>query len=402
MKSTAAKLLLPIFIVAIAGGGAAVWWKFKEVREKTPGAETGSVARKDFAATVLATGEVDPQVGAEVEVGARISGKVIKLYANIGDMIETGDVIAVLEHGDLSARVEQQEAELRSALNNVQRMQADLKATKSQYWPRITADADYGWRDEDTTFLTPNRDEWFAGVAFTIPIFTGFERSANVQAAQADLRRAEAEVESAEAALENAKVQLSYATIEAPISGVIGTVATQEGETVIAGLQAPSFVKIIDLDRLEVDAYVDEVDIGKIAAGQMAEFTVDAFPGRSFKGRVSAIYPDAYIRENVVYYDVVIAIEDNYQGLLRPKMTTSVTIFMEKREDVLSVPTEAIQRSKGRNVVYVIRDGTATAQEVKTGLRQGRWVEIVEGLHEGQTVLLGSPESDIQRERGGI
>ena len=94
-------------------------------------------------------------------------------------------------------------------------------------------------------------------------------------------------------------------------------------------MQAPTFVTIIDLQRLQVDAYVDEVDIGKVKVGQRAVFTVDAFPGTEFEGQVSAIYPKAVIQDNVVNYDVVVDIQTPYHGRLRPEMTASVTIFLE-------------------------------------------------------------------------
>src|SRR5690606_13414911 len=115
-------------------------------------------------------------------------------------------------------------------------------------------------------------------------------------------RQAEAEVERARAALESALVDRSFTMLHAPISGVIASVATQEGETVAAGLSAPTFVTIVDLERLQVDAYVDEVDIGRVSPGLSATFSVDAFPARDFAGRVSAIYPTATIQDNVVKY----------------------------------------------------------------------------------------------------
>ncbi|MFP3904280.1 MAG: efflux RND transporter periplasmic adaptor subunit, partial [Armatimonadota bacterium] len=202
------------------------------------------------------------------------------------------------------------------------------------------------------------------------------------------LRQGRAEVARAEAALANARAKLAYATIEAPITGVIGTVTTQEGETVAAGLSAPTFVEIIDLGRLEVDAFVDEVDIGKVKVGQKAQFTVDAFPDRTFAGHVRAIYPDAVIQDNVVYYDVVIEIEDDYAGLLRPQMTTNVTIFLETREDVLFVPNGAVHREQGETVAYVVRDGSSERRVVEIGVRQDGEAEVVEGLKEGEEVLL--------------
>ncbi len=209
---------------------------------------------------------------------------------------------------------------------------------------------------------------------------------------QEDQRQAKAEVARAESALKNARVQLSYATITSPIDGVIASVSTEEGETVAAAMQAPTFVTVIDLDRLQVDAFVDEVDIGKVQVGQLARFTVDAFPANEFEGRVAAIYPKAIIQDNVVNYDVVIQIETPYHGLLRPEMTASVTIFQEERQGVLAIPTRAVRRERGRTLVYVLEDGGTEPRDVRLGWRDGPWVEVASGLQEGETVLLETPE----------
>jgi macrolide-specific efflux system membrane fusion protein len=198
-----------------------------------------------------------------------------------------------------------------------------------------------------------------------------------------NLKQARTDIEGAEAALANARVQLSYATLTAPIGGVVGSVSTQEGETVAAGLNAPTFVTIIDLDRLQVDAFVDEVDIGKVQVGQKAVFTVDTFPAREFEGEVVAIYPKAVIQENVVNYDVVVGVTSAYHDLLRPEMTASVTILMEGRRGALAVPTQAVKRERGKNIVYVAGTGQPKPQEVKIGWKDNQWIEIVSGLEEG-------------------
>jgi len=139
-----------------------------------------------------------------------------------------------------------------------------------------------------------------------------------------------------------------------------------------------------------VNAYVDEVDIGKIQPGQSATFTVDAFPARDFTGRVTAIYPTATIQDNVVKYVVVLGIAGAYGGMLRPEMTTSVRIQLEARE-VLALPTRAVRRVDARNVVYVLEDGQPRERIIRVGWRDGAWIEIVEGLGEGERVLLDAP-----------
>ncbi len=221
------------------------------------------------------------------------------------------------------------------------------------------------------------------------------------ESAGAGLNLALKQLDAAGAALKEAQVRLSYATITAPISGVIGSVSTQQGETVSAGLNAPTFVIIIDLERLQVDAYVDEVDIGKIQAGQECFFTVDAFPGREFHGSVVAIYPDAVIQENVVNYDVVVGIRGTYKGFLRPEMTASVTIFLEKRKQVLAVPAKAVKRKRGRNIVYLRTPTGPEMRRVEIGWKDGQWIEIKTGLKEGEIVLQEKPGNDRGNIEGG-
>src|SRR5205814_9647698 len=121
---------------------------------------------------------------------------------------------------------------------------------------------------------------------------------------------AKMELELAQAQLREGQVTLSYATIRAPISGIVASVTTQQGETVAAGLTAPTFLTIIDLERLQVNALVDEVDIGKVQEGQRVTFSVDAFPAQDFTGQVAAIYPTATIVDNVVKYVTAIDINE--------------------------------------------------------------------------------------------
>lgn len=206
-----------------------------------------------------------------------------------------------------------------------------------------------------------------------------------------NIKQSKSNKEAASAALEHAKIQLSYATIRAPISGVIASVSTQEGETVAAGLTAPTFVTIIDLNRLQVDAFVDETDIGKVKIGQKAVFTVDTYPNKDFEGIVRAIYPKAIIQENVVNYDVVIEITSPIKNLLRPDMTASVTIYQEERLGVLMIPQKAVQREGSNKFVLVkMPDDTLQRKTIKTGIRSGNNIEIVSGLNEEEVVVIES------------
>jgi len=365
------KRVLYSVMLLIAISVATLWWAASNRKASGPAEPaTARVIRRDFSSAVLATGAVKPQVGAEVKVGARISGKVVHLHANIGDPVKKGQVIAELEKQDLQAVVAKNQAEVSVSEAKITEVQARLKLARVQYQRQKKLIVDDFTSQQAVDDALKERD-----------------------VALAELTLAQRQLEAARAALKEAQAKLSYATLTAPISGVIASVSTQEGETVAAGLNAPVFVNIIDLSRLQVDAFVDEVDIGKVRQGQKAVFSVDSFPAREFEGKVTAIYPKAILQENVVYYDVVIDITTPYEGLLRTEMTASVTILLEARTDVLAVPAEAIKRVRGKTLVYVLANGRAEPREVKTGWKDGQWIEVAGGLEEGQTVFLSEPQT---------
>jgi len=396
-----------VMLLICTSAALILWWQLSEGQKHDNQSQaTVKVTRRDFASTVLATGVVEPQVGAEVRVGARISGKVEHLYANIGDEVKEKQVIAELEKKDLEATVAQRQAELRmveaklSAVEMLRPREIEkAEADVAQYQATLTLAEKELIRQDDLLkqdFSTQQaRDRAQERLSVAEAQLVSARKGLELVKTRytEDLKQARADVERANATLVNAKVQRSYATITAPIPGVIASVSTQAGETVAAGLNAPTFVTIIDLKRLQVDAYVDEVDIGKIRIGQKTVFAVDAFPAREFEGEVVAIYPKAVIQDNVVNYDAVIEITTPYDGLLRPEMTASVTIFLEARTNVLSVPAKAVKREKGKNVVYVMANSRPKVQEIKVGWKDGQWIEVAQGLEEGQLVLLEVPDS---------
>jgi macrolide-specific efflux system membrane fusion protein len=175
---------------------------------------------------------------------------------------------------------------------------------------------------------------------------------------------------------------------------VVASISTQEGETVAASLAAPTFVTLLDLARLEVRAYVDETDIGRIEIGQNARFTVDTYPEHEFEGRVTAVYPQAEIRDNVVNYITVVDFEPPEDRTLRPEMTATVRIALQTRENVLAVPRRAVRREGGRQFVWCPRGDALERRWVTTGTRDEIWWEILEGLREGDQVLVGDRRAE--------
>lgn len=342
--------MIIVVLAAAVSFGAYKMSLFKDRKEVSVPTET--VKRRDIASSVQATGVIRAKIGAEVKVGARISGRVEKLYANIGDVVKKGQLIARLEQEDLQAKVNETKMNLRINEATLDLAQKNLQRMQSLYAK------DYIAKDI-------------------------------VDVAEKDYRVTTAQVNQIRETIRFFETQMSYANIYAPISGVIASVATQQGETISASaLNVPTFVTIVDLHRLEIYAYVDETDIGKIKPGLEATFAVDSFPDKDFRGEVTAIYPKATIQDNVVYYITVISIE-NPEGKLKPDMTVNATILLNKRENVLAVPSKAIKREGGKKVVTVLENNKPVQKAVKTGWKDGAYTEIVEGLKEGDNVITG-------------
>jgi HlyD family secretion protein len=320
------------------------------------------VARRDVESVVKATGVIRPRVGAEVRVGSRISGVVSRLNVQVGDAVTKGQLLATLDAADLRARRDEAAAALR---------QAEIdRAWSATDRARKRALADAGG-------LAPSERDLA-------------ERAASL----AEQREA-----GARAALAYAEAQLAYTRIVAPIGGVVASVATQEGEAVAASLAAPTFLTLLDPRRLEVWAYVDETDVGRVRVGQAARFTVDTYGDHAFDGRVAAVYPKAEIRDNVVNYVAVLRFDPPRDRTLRPEMTTSVRIALASRPGALALPARAVRWEGGRAYVLAPRGAAVERRAVTTGARDDAYWEIVAGLREGDPVYVGEVNTSGGRER---
>jgi multidrug efflux pump subunit AcrA (membrane-fusion protein) len=404
------KLFWILLSVAVLGAtGGTTWYAFKRPAGAT-GPAMAPVTRRDLSATVTATGTIKAMVGAEVKVGSRIPGRVEELAVQVGDRVNAGQVIARLEQDDLRAAVEKARADLAADEAKLLTVRNGARAQEIQ-----TVEAAVRQAEANRVLAQVNLNRYrqlYQDGGIALQVVDTAARDYDVAAAQVhssreqlglirekytveDLQYAEAQVQQARAALRIAEATLGYATITAPMSGVVASVSTQQGETVTSGSaapQAPTFVTIIDLNRLQVDAYVDETDIGKVHVGQEATFSVDAFPDREFIGKVTAIYPKALIQQNVVTYDVVVAI-DNREGLLRPDMTTNTTITVAKREKVLAIPNQAVRREDGDRVVFVQEGDRLVRRPVKTGWKDKTYTEVLSGLKDGERVVVGDIEN---------
>lgn len=350
------KVFWVVGILAVVG---VLGWSVKRFLEKPSNSdparvETVRVTRRDIGPVVTATGVIKPMVGAEVRVGSSASGVVIRLNVQIGKHVKQGEVLADVDSRELDAKRDAAEAAVRLASANLDYARTDLHRKQQLFDDKIIARS---------------------------------QLDVALQAYQV----ADQQHKQAQANLADAVTQLGYARIVAPISGTVESVTTQEGETVASSFAAPTFVTLLDLSRLEVWAYVDETDIGRIRIGQEAEFTVDTYSDHEFPGHVTAIYPQAQIRDNVVDYIAVVRFKPPRGYVLRPEMTTNVTIIQGQHKNVLSLPIRAVHSDGTRQYVF-IRKGTSTARQwISTGLRDDSYWEITSGVDEGEEVLLGNP-----------
>lgn len=362
---------------------------------------------------IQCTGTVKAQVGAEVKVGARVSGRVERLFVRAGQAVKKDEVVAYIERAELKAKLDVAKADLAVAKRQlyailatspkeIAKAKAAVEESKAEVklgsltFERQKALGKEGYTSQDS--LDTARKSYEVAVA---RLSSAKQQISYLNAKRStDLAVAQAQVTRAKAALAAAAINLEYATVRAPIAGVVGSVSTQEGETVAASFNAPVFISIIDLNRLQVDASVDETDIGVVKIGQRATFTVDAFPDRVFEGKVRAIQPQATIQQDVVYYIVEMDITSEYKGLLRPQMTANVLIRVGVRKNVVAVPGGSVRRlPDGKTVVTIPGPkGKPVFKPVKVGWTESGWTEIVRGIKPGDPVLV--PQIKAKRRMG--
>lgn len=311
------------------------------------------VIRRDLGQSVIATGIIKPKVGAEVKVGAQVSGIVKELYVEVGSFIKKGELLAQIEPDVYQAKTDQAKAVKKTAATEKKYAELELNRVKKLYQSNVISEQ-------------------------------------QLENASQRYELACAKLDQAEADLNYASLQLGYTKITSPINGVIASISTQKGETVATSFATPTFVTIIDLNRLELWAYVDETDIGRISKKQKVSFTVDTYPAESFNGIVETVYPKAEIINNVVNYITVIEIINERDRTLRPEMTATVEIFSELRENVLALPKRAVQFENGKAFVNILNNENIEKQYISTGISNNKYYEVLSGLEENQKVILPS------------
>jgi len=293
------------------------------------------VDRGDIQDVVGATGTV--QAVQTVQVGSQVSGTIQNLYADFNSVVHKGQVIARLDPSSFQARLGQAQAALMAARANVERSQAAVEDARRKLDQAKVLAAEK---------LLPQSD---------------FDTAqANYEQAVAQLKANQAAVSQAQANLNQAKVDLDHTIIAAPIDGVVIARNVDVGQTVAASFQAPVlFVIANDLKHMEVNASVDEADIGRVRTGQEVTFRVDAYPDRTFHGRATQVRLQPTTVQNVVTYNTIIDV-DNDDGRLMPGMTATVSVIVRHTQNALRIPAAALRfRPEGFDAGNRTRSGGA-------------------------------------------
>ncbi len=326
------KAVLVLFLLAVLGGLTVLY--FGRGKAQSVLFRSVEVTRGDLLVAISATGTLEPEE--VVDVGAQVAGQIMSFgqdakgkTVDYGSAVEAGMVLAQIDDSLYSAESAQAQAQVQSAKAGVQRSESDLEQLKAKY-----NQAERDWARAQK--LGPSE----ALAQSTYDAYkSAFETAkANVAVGEAAILQAKASVAQAEAVLRRAQRNLGYCTIRSPVKGVIIDRRVNIGQTVVASLNAPSLFLIAkDLTRMQVWVAVNEADIGKIRPGQAVTFTVDAFPGESFRGEVGKVRLNASMTQNVVTYTVEI-ITDNASGRLLPYLTANVRFELSRRNDVFMVP----------------------------------------------------------------
>lgn len=402
MKTIIKRSLLILLLLGVTG--AAVWWLMPQKIAPENRYVTAPLERGSITQTVSANGTLNPVK--LVSVGSQVSGIVKKMHADFNDRVQAGQVLLELDPALTQAQVQQSTANVSSA-------KASLELALAN----------------ETRMNTLHAQEYVS-------------RQELDQAVQA-LKSAQAQLAVAEAQAERDRTNLAYTIIRSPVSGVVVSREVDIGQTVAASFQTPTLFKIAqDLSKMQIDSSYAEADIGSIHVGQPATFRVDAFPDRTFSGAVRQVRLNPTTQQNVVTYNVVIAVNNADQALM-PGMTAYVSIIVAQRKEALLVPNAALRfrpgdaktnsagkprgeskpqdagkdgRSKeGRGkdkgaaeagrpgTVYVLENGQVKPVRISVGITDNRLTEVLGGdLKEGAAVIVEDTQPPAKNSSPGM
>jgi len=373
------KWLMILAVLALAGAG---YWHWKHPADKGPDYKTDKVARGEVVQVVTATGQLNPMTN--VQVGCQISGIIDKIFVDYNSRVTNGQLIARIDPATYQASVAEARGDLSNAQATLELSSVESKRAEALYKASLISQSDF-------------------------------------DKAVADLHQSQANVLIKEATLQKNQVDLDHTSIYAPVDGVVISRNVDVGQTVAASFSSPTLFLIAnDLRKMQIDALVSEADVGGIETNEAVNFTVDAYPTRTFHGTVVQVRNSPQTNQNVITYDTVIGVNNSDQKL-KPGMTASVSIVVAETTNSLKVLNSALRfrppeaetnsaaqksASEGTNnaktkgdhstrTVYIPVKGaegkpdTAKPVQIKTGINDGIYTQVVEGLKEGDEVVVG-------------
>ncbi|MBQ2246738.1 MAG: efflux RND transporter periplasmic adaptor subunit [Selenomonadales bacterium] len=330
------KWIAGAIILCLLGGGG-YWYSSSQtaVEETQQQIKTVAVQRGDVKTEVSATGALSAV--RSIEISSKVTGRITEMRVEENQHVQAGEVLAVLDSRALQQTLEQLRVKMDVAQANYKRAE------------ELVEIGGYSIQQLDTA-----RENY----------------------------------EVARTNYESKLADLGDYTITTPISGIVIGKPLEEGQTVVQGISAAQvMMKIADLTEMQIEADVDETDIGKVKVGQNVTFTIDTYSGKTFTGTVTKISNQSTTTNNVIYYTVYVAVHPtNYD--LKPDMTARLVINTNERHNVLYLPNEAVKVVNGQATVQVLEKGKQVTKNVTTGLSGEMSTEIVDGLSEGDEVVL--------------
>jgi HlyD family secretion protein len=370
------KITVAIAIIVALGLS---WFFFMRGGKDVAKFKTTAVKRGDIKASVTATGTVNAVT--TVDVGTQVSGTIKYIYADFNAIVKKGALIAQIDPTLFEAQVQKAKANLNAGKANLEKARATMVDAKRT--------------------MERNQELFLKDLIARSDLDTA---ETNYETARAQVGSYEAQIGQLEADLRYAETNLEYTRILSPVNGVVVSRKVNVGQTVAASFQTPTLFTIAeDLTKMQIDTNMDEADIGRIAVGQDAEFTVDAYPELPFKGMVSEVRIAPTTIQNVVTYDVVVRV-DNPDLKLKPGMTANVSVITASKKGVLLLPNAALRfkpadisgvetgssgRVNGQGAWVLDEKGRPKRVAITTGITDGTDTEIVSGrLKEGDRVIV--------------
>ncbi len=379
------KIVLIIVILALFGVG--VYFVFFNSGEKITYL-TQKVKKINISQTIEAVGKVYAKD--QVDVGAQVSGQIIKLYVDVGSYVKQGDLIAQIDKDKQQNDLDITKAQLESAKANLESKKVALEIASKQY---------------------QREQKLYAAKASSLENLE--TQKNNFYALKANVAELNAQVVQLEITLKNAQKDLGYTTITAPMDGVVINVAVDEGQTVNANQNTPTIVRIANLDQMEVRMEIAEADVSKIKIGTELDFSLLSNPQKTYQASIASIDPaDTQVSDsstsssssssgssssssnNAIYYYAKFYVP-NKDDFLRIGMSIQNEIVVASAKDVIAVPTYTIKNDAKGYYVEILQDQKAVKKYVKLGIKDSVNTQILEGLSEGELLVVSSSGDSV-------